>query len=145
MAIVQGATNTFKVGLATGEFDFNTDTFKIALYTALASLDQTTASYDSTTNEIVGTGYTTGGKTLTVSVAPTVGSDPSNTVAYLSFDNVTWDPAAFTCRAALIYKADGVTNPTVCVLDFGSDKTCTTQFQVQFPTANNTNAIIRIA
>lgn len=144
MPIVQGATNTFKTGLASGTFNFNSGTFKIALYTALASLDQNTAAY-STINEVAGIGYSAGGQTLTVSVAPTVGSDPSNTVAYWSFDNVIWTPAAFTCRAALIYKYDGATNPTVCVLDFGSDKTCTTSFQVQFPAATNTSAILRIA
>jgi hypothetical protein len=143
MPIQQGATNAFKVGLATSEFDFSTDTFKIALYTGAADLGPTTASYTAL-NEISGTGYTPGGQTLTVSVAPTIGPIPTDTVAYWSFDNVTWSPAAFTCRGAIIYKADGVTNPTVCILDFGSDKTCTTQFQVQFPPANNTNAIIRI-
>lgn len=144
MPIQQGATNAFKVGLATGGFNFNTDTFKIALYTGAADLGPTTAAY-SPLNETGGTGYTAGGQTLTVTVAPTIGPIPTETVAYLSFANVTWNPAAFTCRGAVIYKADGVTNPTVCILDFGGDKTCTTQFQVQFPTANNTNAIIRIA
>lgn len=143
MAIQQGATNQFKTGLASGQFNFSTDTFKIALYTGGASLGPTTASYTSA-YETSGTGYTAGGEVLTVSVAPTTGPDPSNTIAYLSFSNVTWNPAAFTCRGALIYKVGGG-NPTVCVLDFGADKTCTTSFQVQFPTANNTNAIIRIA
>lgn len=143
MPIQQGATNAFKTGLATGSFNFNSDSFKIALYTGAATLDPTTGAY-TTTNEVTGTGYTAGGQSLTVSVAPTIGPIPSDTVAYLSFSNVTWNPAAFTCRGALIYKV-GSGNPTVCVLDFGSDKTCTTQFQVQFPTATNTSAIIRIA
>lgn len=144
MPIQQGATNAFKTGLASGSFNFNSDTFKIALYTGAATLGPTTGSY-TTTNEVtdVGTGYTAGGQVLTVSVAPTTGSNPDNTIAYLSFSNVTWNPAAFTCRGALIYKVGGG-DPTVCVLDFGSDKTCTTQFQIQFPTANNTSAIIRI-
>lgn len=143
MPIEQGATNTFKTGLASGTFDFNTDTFKIALYTGGASIGANTTAY-TTSGETSGTGYTAGGETLTVSVAPTTGSNPQNTVAYLSFSNVTWSPAAFTCRGALIYKVGGG-NPTVCVLDFGGDKTCTTSFQVQFPAADNTNAIIRIA
>jgi hypothetical protein len=143
MPIEQGATNQFKVGLASGQFNFSTDTFKMALYTGGASIGANTAAY-TTTGETSGTGYTAGGETLTVSVAPTTGSNPQNTVAYLSFSNVTWNPAAFTCRGALIYKV-GSGNPTVCVLDFGGDKTCTTSFQVQFPTADNTNAIIRIA
>lgn len=140
MAIQQGATNTFKVGLATGVFDFNTDTFKIALYTANTSLDATTAAYTSF-NEVVASGYSAGGQTLTVSVIPTVGN--SGTIAYLSFSNVTWN-SALTARGALIYKYNGTTNPTVCVLDFGSDKTSTSTFTVEFPAATNTNAIIRI-
>ena len=143
MPIQQGATNAFKVGLADGTFNFNTDTFKIALYTGAANLDATTLAY-TTAGETSGTGYVAGGNVLTVSVAPTIGPVPTDTVAYLSFNDVTWNPASFTCRGALIYKVGGG-NPTVCVLDFGGDKTATTSFQVQFPTANNTNAIIRIA
>jgi len=143
MPIDQGATNQFKVGMASGQFNFSTDTFKMALYTGGATLGPTTAAY-TTTNEVAsGNGYTAGGEVLTVSVAPTTGSDPNNTTAYLSFANATWNPAAFTCRGALIYKVGGG-NPTVCVLDFGSDKTAVTSFQVQFPVADSTNAIIRI-
>jgi len=143
MPIQQGATNAFKVGLADGTFNFNTDTFKIALYTGAANLGPTTLVY-TTSGETSGTGYAAGGEVLTVTTAPTIGPILSDTVAYLSFANVTWNPASFTCRGALIYKVGGG-NPTVCVLDFGGDKTATTSFQVQFPTANNTNAIIRIA
>ena len=143
MPIEQGATNQFKVGLPSGQFNFSTDTFKMALYTGGASIGPTTAAYTSA-SETSGTGYTAGGEIVTVSVAPTTGPDPNNTIAYLSFNNVTWNPAAFTCRGALIYKVGGG-NPTVCVLDFGGDKTATTSFQVQFPTADSTNAIIRIA
>ena len=143
MPIEQGATNAFKTGLPAGTFNFATDTFKMALYTGGASIGPTTSAY-TTTNEITGTGYVAGGNVLTVSVQPTTGADPNNTVAYLSFSNVTWNPAAFTCRGALIYKVGGG-NPTVCVLDFGGDKTAVTSFEVQFPAANSTNAIIRIA
>lgn len=143
MAIDQGATNAFKTGLTSGTFNFASDTFKIALYSGAANLGPTTAAY-TTTNEITGTGYTAGGEVLTVSVQPTTGSDPSNTTVYLSFANISWSPAAFTCRGAIIYKSGGG-DPTVCILDFGGDKTCTTSFEVQFPTANSTNAIIRIA
>jgi hypothetical protein len=143
MPIDQGATNQFKVGMASGQFNFSTDTFKMALYTGGATLGPTTAAY-TTANEVpTGGGYTAGGEVLTVSVAPTTGNNPNNTVAYLSFANATWNPAAFTCRGALIYKVGGG-NPTVCVLDFGSDKTAVTSFQVQFPVADSTNAIIRI-
>lgn len=142
MPLQQGATNQFKVGLASGQFNFNTDTFKIALYTGNASLGPTTSAY-TTLNEVVGTGYVAGGQTLTVSTVPTIGGDQYNPTMYLSFSNVTWNPASFICRGALIYKVGGG-NPTVCVLDFGSDKTATTTFQVQFPTADATNAIIRV-
>jgi len=144
MPIEQGATNQFKVGLASGQFNFSTDTFKMALYTGGATLGPTTAAYTSANEVPTGGGYTAGGEIITVSVAPTTGPDPNNTVAYLSFANATWNPAAFTCRGALIYKVGGG-NPTVCVLDFGSDKTAVTSFQVQFPVADSTNAIIRIA
>lgn len=143
MPLVQGATNTFKTGLASGTFNFASDAFKIALYSDTASLGPTTSAY-TTDGEITGTGYTAGGNTLTVSVTPTTGADPTNTTAYLSFSNSSWDPAAFTCRGALIYKSGGG-NPTVCVLDFGGDKTCSTSFEVQFPAASSTSAIIRIA
>jgi hypothetical protein len=145
MPLQQGATNAFKTGLASATFNFNSDSFKVALYTGAATLGPTTSAY-SPLNEVssIGTGYTAGGILLAVSVPPTTGTNPDNTVAYLSFANVTWSPAAFTCRGALIYKVGGG-DPTVCVLDFGSDKTCTTQFQIQFPAVSNTSAIIRIA
>lgn len=142
MPIIQGATNAFKTGLPSGTFNFATDTFKIALYTGAADIGPTTSAYTAT-NEITGTGYSPGGKIVTVSVQPTTGSDPNNTTAYLSFSNVVWNPAAFTCRGAIIYKSGGG-DPTVCVLDFGSDKTCTATFEVQFPTATSTSAIIRL-
>lgn len=142
MPIQQGATNIFKTGLPSGTFNFATDTFKIALYSGAADIGPTTGSY-TTVNEITGTGYSAGGEIITVSVQPTTGSNPNNTTAYLSFNNVTWSPAAFTCRGAIIYKVGGG-NPTVCILDFGGDKTCTTLFQVKFPDATSTSAIIRI-
>jgi hypothetical protein len=137
MAFYQTATNSFKSGLLDGSFDFSSDTFYIALYTANADLNETTTAYTAT-NEVVASGYTAGGQVLTVTVTPTV----QNNVAYISFANVTWN-AALTARGALIYKAGA--NGAVCVLDFGSDKTSTTTFQVQFPTATGNSAIIRIA
>lgn len=142
MPIAQGATNQFKLGLASGLFDFSADTFKIALYTGAADLGVDTASYTAT-GETSGAGYVAGGQTLTVSQVPTFGS-AGGTTLYLSFGNAVWDPAAFTARGALIYK-DGGTNPTVCVLDFGADKTAVNTFTVQFPVADSTNAIIRMA
>jgi hypothetical protein len=142
MAIAQGATNTFKIGLPNGDFDFSTDTFKIALYTGAASIGPDTAAY-TTAGETVATGYTAGGETLTVTQTPTIGNQTGNATVYLSFSNVTWT-AALTARGALIYKS-GSGDPSVCVLDFGGDKTSTTTFTVQFPAATNTAAIIRIS
>jgi len=142
MAIAQGATNTFKLGLPKGDFNFDTDTFKIALYTGAASIDSETTAY-TTTGEVVASGYTAGGEVLTVSQVPTIGTQSANATVYLSFSNVTWT-SSLTARGALIYKS-GSGNPTVCVLDFGADKTSTTTFTVQFPAATNTAAIIRIA
>ena len=133
--------NVFLSGLMDGTYDFTSDTFKIALYTNAASLTNTTDSY-TTDGEVVASGYTAGGETLTVSQVPIVnGINPPT--AYISFGNVSWT-AAFTARGALIYKS-GSGNPTVCVLDFGNDKTSTTTFTVQFPAATNTSAIIRLA
>ena len=142
MAIAQGATNTFKIGLPNGDFDFSTDTFKIALYTGAASIGPDTAAY-TTDGETVATGYTAGGEILTVTQTPTIGNQTGNATVYLSFSNVTWT-AALTARGALIYKS-GSGDPSVCVLDFGGDKTSTTTFTVQFPAATNTAAIIRIS
>ena len=137
-------TNTFKTGLPSGAFNFNTGTtqvFKIALYTNAATLDATTLSY-TTTGEVVASGYTAGGEVLVINQTPTVGA--TGTTAYWSFNNAVWSTAV-TARGALIYLANGTTNPAICVLDFGSDKTSTNTFTVQFPAVTNTSAIIRIA
>lgn len=142
MAIAQGATNTFKLGLPKGDFDFDTDTFKIALYTGAASIGPDTTAY-TTDGEVVASGYTAGGEALTISQVPTIGNQSGNATAYLSFSNVTWT-SALTARGALIYQV-GSGNPSVCVLDFGADKTSTTTFTVQFPAATDTAAIIRIS
>lgn len=143
MAITQAMCTSFKKALLDGEMDFSSDTsqtFKIALYTSSASLDASTTAY-SATNEVSGTGYTAGGNTLTV-VAPTT----SGTTAYLDFSDTTWSTATMTARGALIYVANGGTNPAVAVLDFGGDKTSTAgDFTIQFPTADASNAIVRIA
>lgn len=142
MAITQGATNTFKLGMPKGDFDFDTNTFKIALYTGAASIGPDTTAY-TTDGEVVATGYTAGGETLTVTQTPTIGNQTGNATVYMSFANVTWT-SALTARGAIIYKS-GSGNPTVCVLDFGSDKTSTTTFTVQFPAVTSTAAIIRIS
>lgn len=141
MAIAQGATNTFKIGLLDGNYDLATGNFKIALYTGAASIGPDTTAY-TTTGEVVASGYTAGGEALTISQVPTIGTQTGVATAYLSFSNVTWT-SALTARGALIYDADS--DASVCVLDFGADKTSTTTFTVQFPAVTTTAAIIRIS
>jgi hypothetical protein len=128
--------NSFKSGLINGDFDFDTDTIKMALYTNAATLNEDTAAYidDPTTGEVSAPGYTDGGVTLTVEKGLT------NNTAFISFENVTIS-AAFTARGALIYKDGGA---AICVLDFGSDKTSTNTFIVTFPTASSADALIRL-
>ena len=141
MPIVQTATTIFKNNMLSGLEDFNPPssyTYKIALYNANANLDSTTTAY-TTVNEISGTGYTAGGQVLT----PSVAYDNTTNTAYVTFSNVTWSPASFTCRGALVYNS--TTNAACFVLNFGSDKTSNSSFTVQFPTANSTSAILRIS
>jgi hypothetical protein len=140
---------SFKKELLYGAHDFDAssgDTFKIALYTSSATLNAATTAY-ATTNEVSGTNYTAGGGTLTP-VDPT----SSGTTALLDFVDETWSSATITARGALIYNTTpnttsiSLTNPAVIVLDFGGDKTSTAgDFTVVFPTADASNAIIRIA
>jgi hypothetical protein len=144
MAITQAMCTSFKVGLLDADFDFGTgtsQTFKIALYTSAATLSAATTAY-TTSNEVSGTGYSAGGQALTISQVPT----SSGTTAFIDFSDVTWTTATITARGALIYLANGTTNPAVAVLDFGGDKTSTAgNFTIQFPTADASNAILRIA
>lgn len=144
MAITQAMTTSFKVGILNADFDFGTGTsqvFKIALFTSAANLSAATTAY-STSNEVTGTGYTAGGNTLTISTVPT----STGTTAFLDFSDTTWTSSSITARGALIYLANGTTNPSVAVLDFGADKTSTAgDFTIQFPTADASSAIIRIA
>jgi hypothetical protein len=138
--------NVFKTGLPSGTYNFNTgttDVYKVALYTNAATLDADTTAYTAT-GEVTDAGYSAGGATLTINQVPTLGNQTgSGAVAYWSFSNVTWS-GAITARGALIYRYNGSTNPAVCVLDFGSDKTSTTTFQIQFPAATSTSAILRL-
>ena len=142
--IYQAMCTSFKVGLLNGDFDFGTgttQTFKVALYTSAANLSASTTAY-SATNEASGAGYTAGGQALSVSVVPT----STGITAFLSFSDVTWSVTTLTARGALIYKADGVTNPAIAVLDFGEDKqTNSGDFTINFPLADAANAIIKIA
>lgn len=140
MAITQAMCTSFKSEALQGVHDFTTDTFKIALYTSSATLSAATTAY-SATNEVSGTGYTAGGETLTV----TGGSvSTSGTTAYVDFSDVTWSTATITARGALIYNSSQA-NKAVAVLDFGADKTSTAgDFVIAMPTADASNAIIRI-
>lgn len=148
MTIAQTATTSFKVELPQGIHNFgptSPDTFKLALYTTAATLDASTAAY-TTTGEVVGTGYTAGGNTLTISVTPVAANNSAGMpTSYWSFANTTWSGASFTARGALIYNAtEG--NKSVAVLDFGSDKTVSnTTFQIVFPTPDANSAIVRIS
>lgn len=147
MAITTAMCTSFKKELLEGKHDFNASsghTFKIALFTSSASLDAATTDYSSS-NEAVGTGYTAGGNTLT-NLDPTT----SGTTAFTDFADTTWSTATITANGALIYNTtlDGGTGTTnaVAVLAFGGDKTSTNgDFTIQFPTADASNAIIRIA
>jgi hypothetical protein len=140
MTIAQGQCTIFKKNCLSALENFAVGTpytYKIALYTANATLNQSTLIY-TTTGEVVGTGYTAGGQTLTV-----IPPQTDDYTAYLSFNTVTWNPASFTVRGALIYNS--TTNAAVAILDFGADKTPTTSFTITFPTNNAANAIIRFS
>ena len=142
MAISSAICTSFKQEILVGTHNFTAssgDTFKIALYTSSASLGASTTAY-STSNEISGTGYTAAGATLT-SVTPTT----SGTTALCDFDDVSFTSASFTANGALIYN-DSQSDKAVAVIAFGGDKTVSSgTFTIQFPTADASNAIIRIA
>ena len=133
---------SFKKELLEGLHDFNAsggNVYKLALYDNTATLDASTTVY-TTTGEISGTGYTAGGGTLT-NVDPT----SSGTTGFCDFDDLTFSTATITARGALIYNSTNG-DRAVVVLDFGSDKTSTAgDFTIVFPTADASNAIIRIA
>jgi len=111
--------------------------YKIALYTAAANLSPDTLAYTSD-GEVVGTGYTAGGNVLTV-IPPAT----SNNVAYVSFADVTWNPASFTTAGALIYNS--TTGAAVAVLSFGSNKTTSNTFTITFPADTSADAVIRFS
>jgi hypothetical protein len=136
MSIVQTQTTSFKKELYLGTHDLSVDVLKIALYTANADLNSDTTVY-TTNNEITGTGYTAGGKTLT---GVTISS--SGYTAYVDFDSVEWNPGIFTARCALIYNASKA-NKSIAVLDFGSDKTSPATFTIVMPVNDANSALIR--
>lgn len=148
MTIAQTATTSFKVELLQAVHNFgptSPDTFKIALYTAASDIGPATTAYTAS-NEVVGTGYTAGGNTLVISTDPTSGNNTASIpTAFVSFSNTSWATASFTARGALIYNSTQG-NKSVAVLDFGADKTASgTTFEIVFPTADATSAIVRIS
>ena len=146
MAITSAVCTSFKVELLKGVHNFTAttgNTFKIALYTSSATLGASTTAY-STSNEITnssGTAFTAAGATLT-SVTPTADS----TTAVCDFSDVSYTNATFTANGALIYNDTATGDPACVAIAFGGDKTVTSgTFTIQFPTADATNAIIRLA
>ena len=151
MAISQTLATSFKVEILDGIHNFGVgvirastaaDTFKIALYSTLATINDTTTVY-TTQDEVTGTGYTAGGNTLVISQVPT--STSAETTAWLNFDNSSWTTASFSADGALIYNSTQG-NKAVAVLNFGGTKTATAQtFTVTFPASTSDAAIIRIS
>jgi|TARA_Y100000401_G_C8234203_1_gene179648 hypothetical protein len=142
MAISTAMCTSFKQELLVGTHNFTAtsgNSFKLALYTSSASLGASTTAY-STSNEVSGTGYTAAGAALT-SVTPTT----SGTTAFCDFSDLTFSSSTITANGALIYN-DTQSDKAVCTLAFGGDKTSTAgDFTITFPTADASNAIIRIA
>jgi hypothetical protein len=151
MAITQGISNSFKQQLMLAVHDFRPvggDTFKLALYTSAADLSASNTAYSSS-NEVTSPNYTAGGAALT-----NLGTALSGSTAFLDFADLTFTNVTLTARGALIYNTTpsaannsnvALTNPAVCVLDFGGDKQAVSgDFTIIFPTASATTAIIRI-
>ena len=143
MAITSAICSSFKQELLQGKHSFESSgghTFKIALFTSSASLGAATTAY-TTSNEISGTGYTAKGGALT-RVDPTT----SGTTAFTDFADLTFSSSTITANGALIFNDSASGDPAVAVLAFGGDKSSTNgDFTIQFPTADASNAIIRIA
>ena len=143
MAITTALCTSFKQELMEAVHNFKNsggNTFNLALYTSSASLGAGTTAY-TTSNEVSGTNYTAKGASLT-RVYPTT----SGTTAFTDFADLTFSNATVTARGCLIFNDTASGDPSVCALDFGGDKTSTAgDFTIQFPTADASNAIIRIA
>lgn len=137
MAISQAVCVSYKQQILEGVHEA-ADTYKIALYTSAASLDENTTVYDAT-NEVVGTGYVAGGATL-ANFTTATGSGK----AWVTFDDISWAGADFTARGALIYNSSQG-NKAVMVIDFGSNKTVSGgTFLVDFPASAAGTALLRI-
>ena len=150
MSTTSAVCSSFKSELLSGKHDFDSsggDTFKIAMFTSSASLDATTTDY-ATSNEITntsGTAYTAGGATLT-----RTGVGLTGTTAFTDFGDVTYNSASFTANGAMIYNTTTAggssTTDAVAIIAFGGDKTASNgTFKIEFPTADSSSAIIRLA
>ena len=146
MAITSAICTSFKVEILKAVHNFTAssgNTFNIALYDSSASLGASTTAY-TTSEEITntsGSAYSAKGKALT-SVTPVA----SSTTAVCDFADISWTSASFTARGCMIFNDSASGDPSVCCIDFGGDKTATNgTFTIQFPTADSSDAIIRIA
>ena len=143
MAITSAICNSFKQEILEAEHNFTAstgNTFNLALYTSSATLNKSTTAY-TTSNEVSGSGYTAKGNALT-SVTPALSTD----TAVCDFADTSFTSASFTARGCLIFNDSATGDPAVCAIDFGADKTVTSgTFTIQFPAADASNAIIRIA
>ena len=143
MAITQAMCTSFKKELLEAKHNFlnsGGNTFKIALYTSSATLSAATTAY-SATNEVSGTNYTAAGNTLT-----RVDPSSSGTTGFTDFADTTWSSSTITARGAVIYNDTASGDPSVIVLNFGADKSSSAgDFTITFPTADASDAIIRIA
>ena len=146
MAITSAICTSFKVEILKAVHNFTAssgNTFNIALYDSSASLGASTTAY-TTSEEITntsGSAYSAKGKALT-SVKPVA----SSTTAVCDFSDISWTSASFTARGCMIFNDSASGDPSVCCIDFGGDKTATNgTFTIQFPTADSSDAIIRIA
>jgi hypothetical protein len=139
MPIYQGQTLSFRSDIVQGGQNLSSNTLKMALYTSYATLSQDTTAY-TTNNEVVGTGYTAGGNTIT---GVTITTDSATNTVYINFNNVSWPGASFTARGALIYNSTQ-SNKSIAVLDFGSDKIFTSVSNtVTMPVNSASTALLR--
>ena len=143
MAITSAICNSFKTQILTAVHNFTQggNQFKLALYTSSANLSKSTTQYVTTAEVANGNGYTTEGIVLT-NVTPALSGD----TACCDFSDVSFTSASFTTRGCLIYNETVANDPAVCAIDFGGDKTVSSgTFTIQFPAADASNAIVRIA
>ena len=136
MAIFQTQTISFRQEMLQGVHNLLTDTLKMALYTSSSNINESTTVY-TTTAEVTGGGYSAGGQVMSGAAI-----NNSNTVVYVTFNNVVWTPATFTAAGALIYNVSKG-NKSIAVLSFGADKTASGTFTVQMPPNTYTSALLR--